>query len=347
MQRPPLLLSVLAAGCVGSASVTCPDGSTCPSGARCVTIEADVVCVAPAQEQACRDRTDGTSCTTPDLAGVCRGGACIELETCTYVGQQIEVPLIAATYLAAHDDAPHATEPHVWITQTRTTLLDFAIGDNAISALALFLAQVPADRCDEPCTHAQGVMRASRLLVPWTADATWTHRTANDGWAEPGIGAGEREQLSSFGNLAVMTANIPITSMPSTERHVVTLVLSATTPLLATYARSGGGAIAARATCLRGAACGNGIVDAGEQCDGSELCSTQCTIENCGNGFREGVEACDDGNASNNDRCLTNCESARCGDGLVANEGGGQEQCDQGTANGAGCCSINCTGSCP
>ena len=72
--------------------------------------------------------------------------------------------------------------------------------------------------------------------------------------------------------------------------------------------------------------CGNGIVEAGEQCDdggttGGDGCSATCTIETgftcvgmpsvctttCGDGIVAGSEQCDDGNAINGDGCNNSC----------------------------------------
>ncbi|MFC1482442.1 hypothetical protein ACFL51_01410 [Myxococcota bacterium] len=83
--------------------------------------------------------------------------------------------------------------------------------------------------------------------------------------------------------------------------------------------------------------CGNGIVEAGEQCDGDDfggfLCSDyneiyeddipQCTIlctincSVCGNGYVDMHEVCDDGNATSGDGCSSNCRSDEtCGNGV-------------------------------
>ena len=46
--------------------------------------------------------------------------------------------------------------------------------------------------------------------------------------------------------------------------------------------------------------CGNGILETGEECDGSGgCCSTQCTIEPVGTGCREAQEVCDVGETCN------------------------------------------------
>ena len=113
--------------------------------------------------------------------------------------------------------------------------------------------------------------------------------------------------------------------------------------------------------------CGDGIVDAGEQCDDGNItngdgCSATCTIQAgftctgspsvcttiCGDGIVGGSEQCDDGNAVNGDGCSASCTvqtgfictgspsvcTTICGDGIV----GGSEQCDDGNVvNGDGC----------
>ena len=68
------------------------------------------------------------------------------------------------------------------------------------------------------------------------------------------------------------------------------------------------------------ARCGNGVVEADEQCDdGNELpgdaCSDGCKAAFCGDGILradldpgvDGAEACDDGNDVDADGCLNNC----------------------------------------
>jgi cysteine-rich repeat protein len=63
--------------------------------------------------------------------------------------------------------------------------------------------------------------------------------------------------------------------------------------------------------------------------------SVNMTCPGCGNGIPEAGEQCDDGNFDNLDGCLNTCVIATCGDGFVW---AGMEQCDDGnTANGDGC----------
>ncbi|MBI4702009.1 MAG: hypothetical protein HY744_12800 [Deltaproteobacteria bacterium] len=109
--------------------------------------------------------------------------------------------------------------------------------------------------------------------------------------------------------------------------------------------------------------CGNGSIDAGEDCDGQELggkdctgvpggfaggklgckaCAfdtTNCTLASCGDGKLDAGEACDDGNKSDEDECLMSCKKASCGD---AHLGEGHEQCDDGNLEPGDGCSAQC-----
>ncbi len=96
--------------------------------------------------------------------------------------------------------------------------------------------------------------------------------------------------------------------------------------------------------------CGNGVIEAAEQCDDGannsdtlpDACRTDCTLAHCGDGVVDTGEQCDDG-ANNSDvvpdACRTDCTAARCGDGIVDTG----EECDDGnTLDGDGC-SSTCT----
>ncbi len=91
-----------------------------------------------------------------------------------------------------------------------------------------------------------------------------------------------------------------------------------------------------------GPSCGDGVVDAGEDCDGggeSAACNTDCTVASCGDGIVNGTagEACDDGGESA--ACNTDCTVASCGDGIVNGTAG--EACDDGGESAT--CSADCT----
>jgi cysteine-rich repeat protein len=129
--------------------------------------------------------------------------------------------------------------------------------------------------------------------------------------------------------------------------------------------------------------CGNGTVDAGEQCDSkvdTATCNADCTLVKCGDGHANAVageqcdnigesptcsatcktpacgdgiwnfmvEQCDDGNVADGDGCSHDCKLERCGtNGGVLDPG---EQCDDGNrVNGDGCnafCQIETNWTC-
>jgi cysteine-rich repeat protein len=93
------------------------------------------------------------------------------------------------------------------------------------------------------------------------------------------------------------------------------------------------------ASCALNVVCGDGITDPGEQCDDHDTssgdgCSARCTLESvCGDGAQEGVEQCDDGNLSSGDACNPNCRLPMCGDSNVDVQTPFLEQCDDGLNN--------------
>jgi len=95
-----------------------------------------------------------------------------------------------------------------------------------------------------------------------------------------------------------------------------------------------------------GAACGNGALEAGEECDDgnaddTDACTGLCTLAKCGDGFVGPGEACDLGKNNDIGPCTAACQLPVCGDG-VANGG---EVCDGGANNGVvlGGCSEDCS----
>ncbi len=98
------------------------------------------------------------------------------------------------------------------------------------------------------------------------------------------------------------------------------------------------------------AACGNGVVDSGEQCDDGNVrtgdgCSAVCETEDllsCGNGMVNSGETCDDGNTTSGDGCSSTCQSEGppvCGDNKITPP----ETCDDGNTTGGDGCSSMCT----
>jgi len=96
-----------------------------------------------------------------------------------------------------------------------------------------------------------------------------------------------------------------------------------------------------------GTACGDGQIDAPEECDppcpgcpGANACSIFCRREICGNGILDPLELCDDGNTNAGDGCAANCGLERCGNGFVDGAG---EQCDDGDNDNSDACTNICT----
>jgi hypothetical protein len=110
-------------------------------------------------------------------------------------------------------------------------------------------------------------------------------------------------------------------------------------------------------TCTKGCAtplCGDGIVEAGEQCDhgtghngvSPDTCTATCQNNTCGDGYVGGAEECDNGGSNNNSAdCLATCVKSKCGDTHTNSIGpNNKELCDAsdpsttpGTCSGA-CC---------
>jgi cysteine-rich repeat protein len=91
--------------------------------------------------------------------------------------------------------------------------------------------------------------------------------------------------------------------------------------------------------------CGDGVVEAKEQCDDgnaddTDACLSNCMTATCGDGVTQtGVEACDDGNGVDTDACLSTCAVAACGDGVTQ---AGVEACDDGNDVDTDGCLSSC-----
>ena len=92
-------------------------------------------------------------------------------------------------------------------------------------------------------------------------------------------------------------------------------------------------------------ACGDGVLDAGEECDDGAMngpgqaCKADCTLNVCGDGDQGPGEGCDDGNTADGDMCSATCALESCGNGKV--DPG--EECDDGNQNDADMCTNACT----
>jgi cysteine-rich repeat protein len=102
-------------------------------------------------------------------------------------------------------------------------------------------------------------------------------------------------------------------------------------------------------TCRSDETCGNGVTDraAGEQCDDwnrvdGDGCSAGCKRETCGNGRVDAGEECDPGHETAG--CDVDCTYTVHGDGYANTAAG--EQCDGGTGASPSCESAACNGDC-
>jgi cysteine-rich repeat protein len=91
--------------------------------------------------------------------------------------------------------------------------------------------------------------------------------------------------------------------------------------------------------------CGDGGVDAGEECDTGTVgntagCDLDCTLAVCGDGYHNVVaqEQCDDAVAS--PQCETTCRLPVCGDGTTNRLAG--EECDDSNTTSGDTCSAQC-----
>jgi cysteine-rich repeat protein len=92
--------------------------------------------------------------------------------------------------------------------------------------------------------------------------------------------------------------------------------------------------------------CGDGVVQATEQCDDgntndNDACTNTCTLATCGDGVEQAGEECDDGNSEDGDACGNDCtaNATNCGNG-VPDDG---EECDTGGQDTADCNGGTCT----
>jgi cysteine-rich repeat protein len=89
--------------------------------------------------------------------------------------------------------------------------------------------------------------------------------------------------------------------------------------------------------------CGNGVLDASEECDVSlspTTCRADCTLMECGDGIVDPIEECDDKNFVETDGCLSTCKKGpKCGNGILE----GAEVCDDGDGINTNACRNNCT----
>jgi len=91
--------------------------------------------------------------------------------------------------------------------------------------------------------------------------------------------------------------------------------------------------------------CGDGAVNADEECDDGNSsdfddCTTHCKLGTCGDGFLYLLEEeCDDGNLDDTDDCTSECKIAVCGDEIISLD---DEECDDGNLDDTDACTSEC-----
>ncbi|HEY2774700.1 MAG TPA: DUF4215 domain-containing protein [Candidatus Binatia bacterium] len=153
---------------------------------------------------------------------------------------------------------------------------------------------------------------------------------------------------------------IPSISSSSCRRLLGSAAVAAAFLFIATGAAHAGGVSTTTelitTTTVLEPACGNFVVEPGEQCDDGNTvsgdgCNSTCQTEFCGDhvvndctiprgrsiGFCP--EQCDDGNTVSGDGCSANCKIEFCGDGVTNNMG--TEQCDDANTDNTDAC-VNC-----
>ncbi len=102
--------------------------------------------------------------------------------------------------------------------------------------------------------------------------------------------------------------------------------------------------VTSQATTGPAGVCGDGKVDAGEECDDGDddevdECTSKCRPPGCGDDILQPGEMCDDGNLDDGDDCTAACKPAVCGDAIIHD---GVEGCDDGNKIDTDACRSNC-----
>jgi len=184
---------------------------------------------------------------------------------------------------------------------------------------------------------------AGTLEAAWYDYRNWTGMYTADVYAARSTDGG-----ASFGpNFRVTTVPtswfVPLTFTPNFGDY--SQCVSEGTGFYPSWADGRNGEIDVFASHVPTATCGNGTLEAFEQCDdGNTLdgdsCSGACAATPCGNGTLEGAEQCDDGNVRSGDGCSQTCRFEVCGDGIIQRNN--HEECDDGNLTDADGCSATC-----
>jgi len=175
-----------------------------------------------------------------------------------------------------------------------------------------------------------GLMCNDATFLPLAVDVALTTGTATTEILDVDDQSGERLTAQATGH--------PV-SCEALEQGGVVGTLVGAVPWLHTFGDSVATFI------LAASHCGNGQLDAEEDCDTggeSTTCDADCTLAVCGDGTRNRTagEECDDGNRNDNDECRNDCKPNVCGDGVIRT---GAAQCDDGNTTDGDGCDSNCT----
>ena len=167
----------------------------------------------------------------------------------------------------------------------------------------------------------------TRILRTLAFAAAVSHVAACGGGGDDGATTGDSSTTSG--------TDAPTTGAASTSDESTTTASTTTTTTASTTDLTTGDPSSttdATATDPSDPVCGDGVVEASEECDDGndvddDACLSTCVAATCGDGvLHTDVEACDDGNQSDDDICLNTCVEATCGDGFLAPG----EACDDG-----------------
>ncbi|MBI5486991.1 MAG: DUF4215 domain-containing protein [Deltaproteobacteria bacterium] len=295
-------------GCEPDCTFTCSSGADCDDLVFCNGVEtcsASHVCV-PGSAQ-----PEGTSCTTaPGAAGACHGGLCVPV-TC---GDGVADPGEAC------DDGNAVSGDGCEADCTFTCVGaagcdDGLLCNGAESCSAAHLCQAGTPVADLTlCTTSAGAPGVCRTAVCAAIVCgnllVEPGEQCDDGNAVAGDGC---ESDCTFScTLAAQCDDGLVCNGAESCSPAHRCAAGAPAPdLTACSLPSGAGGVCRSGLCAS-IACGNALVDPGEQCDdgntdNTDACLTSCVLASCGDGFvRAGVEVCD-GDPPRS--CTTSCAS--------------------------------------
>lgn len=157
-----------------------------------------------------------------------------------------------------------------------------------------------------------------------------------------GLTRGCRDDTKGEGSTATSSSSSGEGSTDPTGSGMAT---SGTTPSGTTVPTTGSTQSSQGETDGEQKACGNGVLEDGEECDDgntedADACRSTCVKAKCGDGVVwPDKEECDDGDEEDDDACLPTCVVGKCGDGVIWE---GVEYCDDGNGDDGDDCPSTC-----